>query len=582
MKHKASAKMVVAWLAALTLLIPLTACSTGSPTVTTAGASSQATAQATESALATATPPSAAVTISILIQDTGNKLENYTDSRTQQEMTKKTGVKIKLVQADIDKINVLLAGGYLPDMVRISTSKFNQMIEGDQVIALDDLLGANGKDIQVNIADTLAFSKKYWSDGKDKTYFIPVEVGADGVGMECWISGVRIRWDYYKELGYPKISSMDDFLNVLSQIVKKHPTTADGKPIYGVSSFSDWGSWPFMYPMASILGYYQINNSKSEVDNVDTNQVSNLTTDESAPYWKSVEYYYKARKMGLLDPDALTQKNADLAAKATAGQIISGVIGGDFNTNNAKDGKGFVNLPMDWGYQWGGAMNLAGWADKCFGITKNCKTPDKAMDLLNYFYSYDGVRTLFSGVEGTDWSIVNGTPTVSDDAIKLKTAGGDDWAKTGIGFDSNFIGLSPFTLNPTDKKPLNLFEDPTLYAKQLNPLQQDYCNYYKVTYPQEALDKQMDAGKSKNQSTENTLAAALLPVPSDDITRIEAKLDDLMIKSAAKLIMASSDAEYDTIKQQVIADFKAAGADTVSEYWSKAWDTAVTQSKAIQ
>lgn len=575
MKNKVSAKVAIAWLAALTLLIPLTACSTGSPT-STAGTSSQT------SVPATASPPGPITSISILIQDTGNKLENYVDSRTQQEMTEKTRVTIKLVQADVNKINVLLAGGDLPDMVRLSTLKFNQLIEGGQVIALDSLLASNGKDIMMNIADTLAFSKKYWSDGKDQTYFIPVEVGKDGVGMECWISGVRIRWDYYKELGCPKIGSMDDFLNVLAQIVKKHPTTDAGKPIYGVSSFSDWGSWPLSYPMASILGYYQINNSKSEVLKVDTNQVSNLTTDENAPYWKSVEYYYKARKMGLLDPDALTQKNADLAAKSTAGQIISGVINGDFNTNNAKDGKGFVNLPVDWGYQWGGAMNLAGWPDKCFGITKNCKTPEKAMNLLNYFYSYEGSRTLFSGVEGTDWSIVNGTPTLSDETIKLKVAGGDEWTKTGIGFDANFIGLSPYTLNPTDKKPLNLFEDTTLYAKQLNALQQDYCNFYKVTYPQEALDKQVEAGKSKNQSTENTLAAALLPVPSDDITRIEAKLDDLMIKSAAKLIMANSDTEFDTIKKQTISDFKAAGSDTVSEYWSKAWDTAVTQSKASQ
>lgn len=587
MKHRVTAKRAMFWLTAIVLLLSLTACASGP--ASTAGASTQAGATTTASeqpsaaAPATAAPAGGSVTtISILVQGTGSKLDQYGNSRTQQEMTKKTGVAFKLVQADIDKINVLLAGGDLPDVVRISTAKFNQLIEGNQVIAMDSLLASNGKDILVNIPDTLAFSKKYWSDGKDQTFFIPVQVGLDGPGMECWMSGLRIRWDYYKELGYPKITSMDDFLNVLKQIVDKHPKTDDGKPIYGVSSFSDWGSWPFLYPMASILGYYQINNSKSEVLKVDTNQVSNLTSDENAPYWQSVQYYYKARKMGLLDPDALTQKNADLAAKATAGQIISGLFAGDFNTNNAKDVKGFVNLPVDWGFSWGNAVNLAGWPDKCFGITKNCKTPEKAMDFLNYLYSYDGCRTLFSGVQGTDWTVVNGVPTLADATLKLNQTGGDDWANTGIGFDQNLVGLSPFTAHPADKKPLSLFQDPSLYAKQLNALQQDYCTYYNATYPQEALDKQVQAGKAKNQSGENTLAAALLPVPNDDISRIEAKLDDLLIKSAAKLIMANSDSEFDTIKTQVLADFKAAGADTVSEFWTKAWDTAVSQAKALK
>lgn len=518
--------------------------------------------------------------ISILIQDSGNNLENYADSRVQKALAEKAGVRIRLVQANADKISVLLAGGDLPDMVRISTSKFNQMIAGDQVIALDSLLQSHGKDILKNVPETVAFSKKYWSNGKNKTYFLPVEVGLDGVGTECWNSGLRIRWDYYKELGCPQVSSMDDFLNVVAQIVQKHPTTADGKKIYGVSSFADQDIWPYMYPMASIYGYYQINNSKTEILKVDTNQVSNMASNTESPYWKSVEYLYKARKLGILDPDSLTQKQADTKAKATAGQVVSGVITGDYNANNAKDAKGFVNIPADWGFSWGNAYDLAGWPDKCFGITKNCKNTAKAMDFLNYVYSYDGCRTLFSGVEGTDWSNQNGTPTISDSTLALSQKGGDDWSNTGIGFDSGLIGLSPFTVNPADKKPVSLFNDPSVYSKILTPLQQDYCKYYGVTYPQEALEKQVKAGKTKDQSGENTLAAALLPVPSDDITRVDAKVDDLLIKDAAKMIMAKSDAEFDSLKQQTLKDVADAGVKTVDDWFAKAWETAVSQSES--
>ena len=42
-----------------------------------------------------------------------------------------------------------------------------------------------------------------------------------------------IRWDLYKEAGYPKLESYDeDLLDVLEELVKLEPETADGQKIY--------------------------------------------------------------------------------------------------------------------------------------------------------------------------------------------------------------------------------------------------------------------------------------------------------------------------------------------------------------
>ena len=49
----------------------------------------------------------------------------------------------------------------------------------------------------------------------------------------------------------PEIDSVDAYLNLLADIQKKHPTTEDGKKVYGVASFVDWGS--FGYTEYSIL-----------------------------------------------------------------------------------------------------------------------------------------------------------------------------------------------------------------------------------------------------------------------------------------------------------------------------------------
>ncbi|MEA4890133.1 MAG: hypothetical protein VB070_11775 [Clostridiaceae bacterium] len=577
MKKAKITTQLMALLLTTLLVFSISGCNPAQTGATTSGSGTSGSSVSS----GTTTAPQKTVTISIL---TLNGDENkYKDSPVQQEMTAKTGVVVEFVPADQDKLNVLLAGGDLPDIVRVDTSKFNQLIEGGNVIAMDDLLATNGKNITITIPQTVAFSKAYWSDGKNATYFLPVQVGSDATAADPSI-GLVTRWDYYKEMGYPEIKSTDDFLNMLAEMVKNHPKTDDGKPVYGVSAFSDWDNWCLHIPMDGVLGYYQTS-SKTELLKVDTNQITNMLLDQEAAYWKCVEYYYKANQLGILDPDALTQKFADFGAKATAGQLLSGPATwamGDFNTNNAKDAKGFEVLPLDWGFQWGGANAKAGWTDKCFGITKNCQTPDKAMDLLDYFYSYEGSRTLFSGVEDKDWEAVGGVPTLKDATIELQKAGGDPWLQSGIGFDSNFIGLSPFTINPNDGKAVSLFNDASVYPLSLNNLQKDFAEHYGVKYPQQIFEKKIADGKSKNASTQDAFALALLPTAPDDIKRMDAKLDELCIKDAAKMILSKSDSEFSANKQSAIEDFQNAGVQQVADWYAEQWKTAAEKSAAIK
>ena len=44
--------------------------------------------------------------------------------------------------------------------------------------------------------------------------------------------GYVVRWDYYKELGYPPVNNEEDYLKVLRQMHENHPFTEDGYPTY--------------------------------------------------------------------------------------------------------------------------------------------------------------------------------------------------------------------------------------------------------------------------------------------------------------------------------------------------------------
>ena len=107
---------------------------------------------------------------------------------------------------------------------------------------------------------------------------------------------------------------------------------------------------------------------------------------------------------------------------------------------------------LEWGYQWNGANMVCGWFDKGFAISKNCKNPDRAMELLDYLWSYDGSRLAYSGVKGMHWDIVDGVAKIKDEVIALKNENNDAWKKTGLRATSGgiYCGLGSFVINPAD------------------------------------------------------------------------------------------------------------------------------------
>ena len=57
-------------------------------------------------------------------------------------------------------------------------------------------------------------------DEEEGFYFFPQKIGYNGVGYsnDPANRGYVVRWDYYKELGYPPINNEDDYLSVLQQM----------------------------------------------------------------------------------------------------------------------------------------------------------------------------------------------------------------------------------------------------------------------------------------------------------------------------------------------------------------------------
>src|SRR4029453_2449816 len=84
------------------------------------------------------------VTIKTVLKDASKDFEQ-TD--VYKEIVKETGVSFSIEAYDPNKFKVQLAGGDLPDVIQVDSINYKQMIEGNLLLPLDDLVQTHGKDI---------------------------------------------------------------------------------------------------------------------------------------------------------------------------------------------------------------------------------------------------------------------------------------------------------------------------------------------------------------------------------------------------------------------------------------------------
>jgi len=192
-------------------------------------------------------------------------------------------------------------------------------------------------------------------------------------------------------------------------------------------------------------------------------------------------------------------------------------------------------------------------------ITHNCKYPERAMQLLNFFDSEEGARLIMNGIKGVDWDVIDGKPQLIGEHLKAVKEGttSDYYAKTQIGtFSLYYTG----SVEPKDGYPVDLKTAPEIAISAATPGFKDFAQFYdpSFSYPGQVYDKFVKEGKIKTVTKAN-LASSLSAPPGDNITQILNKGSQYFIANIAKLIMAENDEQFEAEKKKVIADIKAMG-----------------------
>lgn len=508
-----------------------------------------------------------------------SEMDDDNTSIIVDKIAEKTGVRMTFTNITGDREQIILASGDTTDCLMIyKQTDISTAIEGGLMLPLKDMIAEKAPNL-LAMTDRLQMAGEMLSDGSGEIYFLPVQCGSEGAPSSPYHSLFMTRWDLYKEMGFPEVTDLDSMIACLVKMQQAYPVTEEGLPVYGYS-LAITGIESICFPdIYGTFGYYPSNQFIST--NINTGEMEYHPTDENSPFWQACEFYNKVYKAGLLDPDSFTQKAEDRNAKVSAGQVLAPVFFGSeckvFESNalatDPASIKGFQVLPVTGTTYWCNSYYKGGW-DACFvGIPKTSKNPDAVLKVLDYLATEEGCRLINSGIEGVHWNYIDGIPTLTDEIIELSTQGNDEWKKLGL-HDANFTCLAGWGPGEicSDGYPMDLFMTKQVYQQGNIPTDNDYCEYYNVSYPMELFLNLMEEGLIHdhiNDVFDMRVVTGLGSAP-EDIARVDAKISNMGLELVPELVMAD---DFEAAKANAIAAFNKNGAETAREYWQNRHDT---------
>ena len=315
-----------------------------------------------------------------------------------------------------------------------------------------------------------------------------------------------------------------------------------------------------------------------------------IATDKAAPYatdpnnefWAETKAMNKAYQMGIFDPESATLKFQNFMDKAKTGRYMIamcdwmlGGASGQFEADGQPE-KGYMPLVV------GKTKPSSFFAEAAIDgnqwmtfISKDSKKPDRAMDLLNYLSTPEGIELMTYGIEGTDWTVKDGYVNVPANIIEAQKKDPDYNKKQGLGILTIMPIAQRGIKDPRgfiiDRNPEDVMKDAPKFVK-------DYCADNNVKYPSETLMKL--TGDKYNYW--NSIFSNITLPPASELANNSAKISAYMSTSMTVAVFQKTDAEFDAQKAKIIKDIEAMGSAAIIDYYDKQYVIAKNALAAVK
>lgn len=241
------------------------------------------------------------------------------DNRAYKLMKEKLGVTLKwdIAVGEVDqKIGVMIAGQDYPDLLQINSPKF---IDAGACIPLEELIEKYAPNLKRHYqSNPITWAKMHEKDGHVYTlvdYGIP-ENGP--TATEYYGPAMFIQKAIMKEAGFPKITTIDEYFDLIAKYKAKHPTTKDGKPTIGFSILTyDWHRFDLCNPPPFLSGYP--NDGDGIVDPKTGKYRVQYYGPEAKRWYKLLN---QMNDKGLVDRESFVDNYDQYLAKLANGQIL--------------------------------------------------------------------------------------------------------------------------------------------------------------------------------------------------------------------------------------------------------------------
>ncbi|MEK4365970.1 ABC transporter substrate-binding protein [Paenibacillus sp. FSL M8-0212] len=259
------------------------------------------------------------VTFSYYMFSPGKKDVLASETTIGKALQEQTGVDWKmeyLVGDSATKAGVMIASGDYPDVIS-SSGEMSKLLDAGAYIPLDDLIEEHGPNIK-RVYGPYFDKMKNAEDGK--IYALPYTANQGEYSGSPNVGGGAfwIQRSVLKEFDYPKITTLDEYFDLIQDYKEKHPTV-DGAETIGFVSLAGVANnfFTLQNPAMHLAGYP---NDGSVMVDMTTHEAKVVAGTDAQKKW--IQKLNEINAQGMLDPESFTMNKDQYLAKLTSGRVL--------------------------------------------------------------------------------------------------------------------------------------------------------------------------------------------------------------------------------------------------------------------
>ncbi len=481
-------------------------------------------------------------------------------------MLDKFNVKLMIIPDSDGVFDTRMESGNLGDIVVFGStgSDYKRAVEADMLFDWeeDNLLDEYGPYIKENMAQALETNRGLTPE-KNKIYGFGHNVAPSSDNFEEFFYTWDIRWDLYKQLGYPVVKNLDDLVTLFKDMKAICPTDDNGNETYPMSLWPDWDGNMVMYVKSMATAYYGYDELHLGLYDSNTGTFYGAL-DENGPYLEMLKFFNTLYREGLLDPNSMTQTYDEMVAKVQSGGVFFSIFNyaGNlaYNTPAHIEANKFMTTllpeeacPITYG------MSVYG-GNRVWTIGANSQYPELCMEIINWMSTPEGRMISEYGPKGLIWDYDAegntyftefGKKCVTDSETMME----GEYAGNNYGDGRQQINNVTWSINaPNPDSNGETYNQQTWksnVAQASCDMEQDWRDYTGHLTPMEYL-----------KTKKFTVAPATTfsdSVRSDELEVVWNQVTNCIVNGSWNCIYAESDGQYNMLLKKMINDAKAYG-----------------------